>query len=479
MIISLYLISALCLGGIIIIFRNRIVNQLVTLIFFGAELGISIYAFRNLGAEDSVYFRFDSIGVILSMVLTLLLFATFYHSRIYFQRHPSSKRNESIYYMSLIFLAASMTAAYFAEHLGVLWACIEATTLSVAYLIYHERTEHCIEATWKYIFVSSIGIAIAFAGILFLGMAAHDKGVKDLDLSQIIAIAGEMDPLLLKISFVLVLTGYSAKMGLFPLHTIAVDAHAVAPPPISALISTALMNVGFLGIYRVYLIIAQTDSLPWAQNVLMIAGMFSIFVASVQLLKVKHFKRMFAFSSAEHMGIIAIALAAGGIGYYAAILHLILHSLVKSSLFYQIGQTNSIYHSYWIRDSGRQIKLNPIGSIVMIIAFISITAMPPSGLFITEFMIFKSLFVAKQYFIVAVLFFLLSIIIYVFGKNLLHLLYYSGEETRKIESVKVNKMETATQFVFLGLAIYLGFHPPVFLDSLIKGAIEILRVKPW
>jgi hydrogenase-4 component F len=353
---------------------------------------------------------------------------------------------------------------------------MEATTLCVSVLIYHERTPVALEATWKYVFICSVGISIALVGILSISVAVISKeGLTDLHLSNIVAHAQGMNTEWIKIAFVLALTGFSAKMGLFPLYAVCVDAHTVAPSPISAFISTTLMNVGFLGIFRMYTIIAQTDALPWANRVLMIAGILSITLAAVQLLRIKHFKRAFAFSSMEHMGIVALALSAGGIGYYAAILHIVLHSFAKAGLFYQIGQVYSVYNSYLIKDCGNYMKLNPVGAIVVILTFICVTAIPPSGLFVSEFMVFKSLFAGDNYYIAIAALFLLTVIMFVIGKNFLHLLYYNGDGFTTPQSVKVNTSETVSQFVLFGLIIYLGVNPPEFLSDLIKGATAVLQ----
>jgi len=473
--LSIYFSVALAGSLLIFFLKKKGVNNLIILSFLALQTALTTYAFTHLNERDSLFFKFDSLGIILTVVLTLLSYATFYHSWLYHKRHPFGMQCESLYYAALIMLTASMNGAYFAEHIGVMCACIEATTLCVAALIYHERTPLTVEAAWKYVFICSIGIAIAFTGILFLSAAASSVGVVDLNLPHLLAAATAMHPMWLKIAFVLVLTGFSAKMGLFPLHTVCVDAHTAAPPPISAFISTTLMNVGFLGIYRIYTIIAQTDALPWARSVLLICGTISIALSAIQLLKVKHFKRMFAFSSLEHMGIIALALAAGGIGYYAAILHLVLHSFAKASLFYQIGQVHDLYHSYWVKDSGRYLKLNPLGALVIILAFLSITAMPPSGLFVSEFLVFKSLFIANHYFIAIAALLLLTVIIFVFGKNLAQLLYLNGKGIPATEEANINKIETISQFVLLGLIIYLGVNPPDLFNELINGATAILK----
>ena len=470
-----YLLLAVVTSGAVFCFRNRTATLLSISLFLVGQTVLSVYAFCHLNERASTYFTFDPLGVILSSVLTLLSFATFYHSYLYLERHSDTKRNKSIYYAALIMLSASLNGAYFAEHLGTLWSFIEATTLCVAVLIYHDRTNHALEATWKYVFICSIGLAVALVAILCISIASSKEGVTDLNLSTIIAHAQGMDTIWIKITFILALAGFSAKMGLFPLHAICVDAHTVAPAPISAFISTTLMNVGFLGIYRMYCIVAQTDALPWANRVLMIVGIISMTLSAVQLLKIKHFKRMFAFSSMEHMGIVALALSAGGIGYYAAILHIVLHSFAKAGLFYQIGQVYSVYRSHLIKESGNYMKLNPLGALVIILTFISVTAIPPSGLFISEFMMFKSLFAGEHYFVAIVALFLLTIILYVIGKCLMHLLYFKGEGIATLKPVKLNNLETLSQFVLLGLIFYLGANPPVFFTDLITGATAILK----
>ena len=178
------------------------------------------------------------------------------------------------------------------------------------------------------------------------------------------------------------------------MYTAGIDAKDKAPSPAGALFGSVLMNVGFLGIFRFYEIISHTSILPWANKILIISGALSIFVATVYILKVKNFKRLFAYSSVEHMGLIILGLASGGVGYYAAILHVVLHSFAKSTMFFQVGQVYRIYKSKSIYDAGNYFKYNLTGAMVMLIAFFIVTAMPPSGLFISEFMIFRSLFEA-------------------------------------------------------------------------------------
>jgi len=356
-----------------------------------------------------------------------------------------------------------------------MWVCIETTTLFVAVLVFHSRSKTSLEASWKYLFISSIGVAIAFMGILFLTAISVESGPKSLSLADLIVNAQSMNPTWLKISLILVLTGFSIKLSIFPLFAAAIDAKTLAPSPVNALMSSALVNVGFIGIFRFYSIIAQTDAITWAQSVLMITGLVSIFLATIQLFKVKRFTRMYAFSTMEHMGIVCLALFAGGIGYYAAILHVVLHSFVKSGLFYQLGQSNFIFKSIWIKDSGAYFKINPVGALVVLIGFFSITAIPPSGLFVSEFMIFKALFMGKHIVVSALALLLLTIIMFQLGRFIFHLLYEEKPAHLDEGHLKVNRYETITQFFLFGLAIYLGYSPPAFLVEIINSAIAILN----
>jgi hydrogenase-4 component F len=472
MVLLVFFVISIIISSLIFLLRKKTVNLVLTSLFVATQICLSVYSFIHKGETDSAYFTFDAIGIILSMVLSLLSITTLYHSILYLNRHTSGIKNECIYFASLVMLISSMTGAYFANHLAVMWVCIEATTLFVAMLIFHERSKVALEAAWKYLYVSSIGVTIAFMGLLFLSAISNAHGIKSLDMKQLTIIAKEMNPIYLKITFLLVLVGFSAKMGIVPLHTVTIDAHTAAPFPISAFISTTLMNVGFLGIFRLFTIVAHTEIINWTNSLLIIVGTLSIAMSSIQLLRIKHFKRMFAFSSLEHMGIIALALSLGKAGYYAAILHIVFHSFVKAGLFYQIGQVYNFFKSYWISDTGNYFKINPVGSLVLILGFISITAMPPSGLFISEFLVFKALFALKHYALACFILFLFTIIIYVFAKHLFFLLYSNSPENKNFEKIKINRFETISQFVLFGLVIYLGFNPPVFFTDLIKSAIS-------
>jgi hydrogenase-4 component F len=353
-----YLIVVLLLGIGSLVNRNKLIRILLLIVFLSAQTTIAFYGFFHLNTSDlGGTFYYDSLGVLFLFVLTILSYTTIFHSYLYLQNRNDDSQIQSIYFTALIILIGAMTCVYLSATIGMMWVVIEATTLSVAMLIYHERTHLSLEATWKYVFICSIGITFAFVGIVFLSKALQEAKSVNLSFADIPGHLQNVNTFWLKLAFIFLLVGFSTKMGLFPMHTIEVDANTVAPPPISAFISTALLNVGFIAIFRTYSLMAHTSILPWMNHILLWSGMLSIFVSAVYILKVNHLKRMFAYSSLEHMGLVAIGLASGGIGYFAAILHMVLHSFVKASVFYQIDQVYRVFNTFIIT---KTVTIHPL-----------------------------------------------------------------------------------------------------------------------
>jgi hydrogenase-4 component F len=469
-----YLIIIILLAAGTLINRNQIIRILLLGAFLLAQTTLALWGYTHLHTEELDFFAYDSLGIIFLCVLTVLSYTTIIHSYLYLRNRNDSEKRQSIYFSALIILIAAMTCAYLASYIGVLWIFIEVTTLSVALLIYHERTNLSLEATWKYVFICSIGITFAFVGIIFLSKALSEAGSVNLSFTDIPQHLKTANVLWLKLAFLFMLVGFSTKMGLFPMHTIAVDAHTVAPPPISAFISTTLMNVGFLAIFRTYSLMANTVIQPWMNQVLLWCGILSIFVSTVYILKVSHLKRMFAYSSLEHMGLTALGLASGGIGYFASILHMVLHSFVKASVFYQIDQIHRTFHTYIIRKTGNYFAKNLTGAIVMIFVFISITAMPPSGLFVSEFLIFRSLFESHQIFILLFVLLFLTLIFWALGKNLLKMLFVPPIDINDNPVKPISPWESISQFILLSVAVYFGLNPPTEFVQLINESIMLL-----
>lgn len=457
----------------IVLLKNKTVTRIITIGFVLLHIWLTIHCWINLNKTELGYFTFSSLGVLLLAVLSLLTIPTVYHGFIYAKKDEAKKFN--IYHSALIALMTFMTGAYLANGMTVLWIFVEATTLAVAALIYHDRSEMALEATWKYVFICSTGIAIAYLGILFLGFIYGRGDASNLSFASLANIINQANPLYLKIAFVFVLIGFSTKMGLFPMHTVTIDAHSVSPPPISALISTTLMNVGFLAIFRVYTLFASSSILPFMNSVLILSGLLSLLIAAGYMLKAKHLKRMLAYSSLENMGLVAIAVGAGGYGYYAALLLLVLHSLTKSSLFYQMGQLSRVLHTFKLDECGRYMKLYPAGALILLLGMICILAIPPSGLFITEFMIFKGLVLKDKWFVLIVAIILLCFVIYAMSTRFLHILFSNSRNGNDaIVPDVINPVESVSQFVLLGIVFTMCFYQPPFLVDLINQSIALL-----
>ncbi len=469
----LFIILSIAISLSIFLFKKKSVIAILSVLFLLSLVITDSYAYLNINSIDSTFFKFDSLGVLLSFVLIILSIATFYFSKNYLREFDYSSRRVSIYYSALIMLITALQTAYFSNNIAVLWVCIEATTIFVSILVFFERTKIALEASWKYLFVSSIGIALAFVGILLLSIAVSDNGLTNLNFDTLKSFAWSSNPFWLKISILLIITGFSVKLSAFPLYAVAVDAKTIAPSPINALMSTVLVNVGFIAIFRTFAAIAHSNIVSWTQNLLFIVGLFSIFIASIQLLRVKRLKRTYAFSTMEHMGIVTLGLAVGGIGYYAAILHVVLHSFVKAGLFYQINQIHNIFRSKWLDDFSGFFNINPLAGITMLVGLVSITAIPPSGLFVSEFLVFKALFLGHRYLIAVVALILLTVIMYILGKIFLGVLF--GNVPDKIETSQPNYLENIIQLGFYGFVMYLGINPPTFFVDLINNAISILN----
>jgi hydrogenase-4 component F len=470
--IVFFIISGLMSVSIVLL-NNKTYSRITTIAFALMHIGFTIYCWLNLNKTELNYFTYDSLGVLLLSVLSVLTTPTIYHGFIY-TSEDTAKRH-SIYHGALIALITFMSGAYLANGMTVLWVFVEATTLAVGLLIYHDRTEHSLEATWKYVFICSVGIALAYLGILFLGFIYGRSDAASLSFTSFIDIINRANPLYLKIAFVFVLIGYSTKMGLFPMHTVTIDAHSVAPPPISAMISTSLMNVGFLAIFRVYTLFSSTPIFPFMNNILILSGVLSLLIAAGYMLKANHLKRMLAYSSLENMGLVAISVGIGGAGYYAAILLIVLHSFTKSSMFYQMGQLSRVLHSYRIDECGMYMRSYPAGALVLVMGLFCILAIPPSGLFISEFLLIKAMVFRGEWFVLIVTAILLCCIIYAMSVRIMHVVFSGTHHENVLQPPgKVRSFETISQFVLIGMVILMCFYRPPFLIDLINQSIAIL-----
>ena len=472
--IGVYLLGALAIAIILFISRNKIFVYSLAGLFLVLQSVFTIYTCFHYGSTEWIYFTYDSLGVILFITISIVAIPSFIHSYIYIENHKENAQARAIYLTSMVLLITAISAGYISNHIAVTWIFSEITTLSASALIYHHRNKLALEGTWKYVFICAISITFIFIGILFLSLSLQHAGSDDLSFKNLLARRAELNPVWLRMAFLFIFTGFTAKLGLVPMFTAGIDAKDKAPAQAGALLATVLMNLGFVGIFRFYIIIANTPLLHWAQLVVGTAAFLSVFVSTVYMLKVKNVKRMLAYSGIEHMGIVMLGVAAGGIGYYAAVLHIILHAFVKSSLFFQFNQLYRVFQDKSIYHIGNYFKYNTTGAIVLLLGFISATAMPPSGLFVSEFLIFKSIFDAGQIVLLIAVLLLLTLIIFAFGKNIFKILFIPavGFDDSNVE--KISPWESLSQFLFLAFAVYLGLNPPAIFVQLLKDSVHLL-----
>jgi hydrogenase-4 component F len=469
MVLGIYFFLALVISGLTLFFSKKGIAPVFAGVFIFVQISFSIFAFVNRDLKQMQYFTFDALSLVFLMVLSFISLATYFHSVSYLK--DASKWGKSLFYLSFIAINVALTGVYTSNNIIVSWIFIELTTLSAAGLINHNRNMNSLEATWKYVFICSVGIAIAYVGILFASATVGTGYTTDMSFTSLSVIFKHTNPVFLKVAFLLILAGYSSKLEVFPLYTIGIDANYAAPAPVSAFMSTALVNGGFVAFTRIFMVMSESSISAWMNKVLVITGIASLLVSAIYMQKSKNLKRLFAYSTVEHMGIILIALSLGKIGIYIALFQLCLHSFIKSGLFYQSGILHQVLRTYKFHKTGGYMSINPMGAIILFTGLILITAIPPSGIFISEFLLFREL--GNGHWIIFILVAsLMSFIIYgIFTKNSLILFGDRVADSTKYE--KIPFREYITQLVFFAIVIISCFYIPDFLNNLFKSVAGI------
>jgi len=472
--IGIYLIGAFSIALALFLNRNKVIAFALLGLFLILQGTLAFHSYLNIHSTEWSYFTYDSLAILLLVTLSIIAIPAMIYSHIYLEDQPAPPESRAIYYAAVVLLLTAISAGYLSNHIAVTWIFTEITTLSASALIYHHRNKLALEGTWKYVFICAISITFVFIGILFLSLSLENAGSDDLSFKNLIAKSALLNPFWLRLAFLFIFTGFTAKLGLVPMFTAGIDAKDKAPAPAGALLSSVLMNLGFVGIFRFYIVVANTPLHHWANLVITIAAFLSVFVATVYMIKVKNIKRMFAYSGIEHMGLVMLGVAAGGVGYYAAILHIILHAFVKSTMFFQFTQLYRVFQNKSIYHVGNYFKYNTAGAMVLLLGFFSVTAMPPSGMFVSEFLIFRSLFESHQIILLIVVLILLTMIIWAFGKNILKIIFIPPVGFDDSNVPKISPWESFPQFFLLALAAYLGLNPPAELVALIKESVMLL-----
>jgi len=338
--------------------------------------------------------RADSLSAFMVAIITFIgaiagIYAVGYVNT---QFDSSQFRRVRLFYALFQLFIFTMLLAVTTDNLGVMWVAIEGTTLATVFLVNLHDNHTGLEAAYKYLILSSVGIALAFLGTVFMYYAAVAQ-VSEIGLSwtSLIAVANRLDPTIVKLAFVFILIGYGTKAGLAPMHTWLPDAHSEAPAPISALMSGVLLNVGLYALIRFKAVTDISVGPAFASTWLMRFGLLSLGISAAFLVSQRNYKRMLAYSSVEHTGIVALGLGFGGYwGTLGALLHMVNHALCKSMLFILSGSILLKYRTTDIRGVRGLLKTSPWTGLAFLCGVFALVGLPPFGPFISEFIIFRA-----------------------------------------------------------------------------------------
>lgn len=381
----------------------------------------------------------------------------------------------AVFCACLLGFLATMTLVAASRHLGVLWVAIEATTLVTAPLIYFHRQPRSLEATWKYLLVCSVGIALALIGnfLLVVASAADDITAGSLVVSDLVARRALMQGPWLKAAFVFLLVGYGTKMGLVPMHTWLPDAHSEAPSPVSALLSGALLNCAFLGILRAHSICVAAGLGDFSGGILIFFGVLSMLIAAAFIVGQTDFKRMLAYSSIEHMGLLALGAGLGGAATYGALLHALNHSLVKAALFLCASSFLAVYRTKLIPRIHGAIRVLPVSGWLWLFGFLAIAGSPPFGTFVGEFIILRTAFVGNH--VWAGCLALLALTIAFIGLARAFISMALGPAPANLKPVREEPQQFWPPLALLSLALLLGLWIPARLHGVLAAAATLLK----
>jgi hydrogenase-4 component F len=372
---------------------------------------------------------------------------------------------------------AAMTLVLVSNNLGMVWVGVEATTLLTAFLICTHVSAAALEATWKYLIMCSVGVAFAFIGTLLVAASAagaHLGPSEVLLWTRLRAVAGAMDPAILKMGFIFLLVGYGTKMGLAPLHNWLPDAHSQAPAPVSAIFSGFLLNTALYCLLRfVPLVETATGHSRWALDLLTGFGLLSVLVAGAFIVFQRDAKRLLAYSSVEHMGIIALGVGLGGWGVFAAMFHILNHALCKPLAFFSAGRLGQMYGTHDMERLAGATRAAPVWGRGFFLSLLALIAVVPFAIFMSEFQILKAAVDANAW-VVAGLFLAGTGIVFIGAlRHGVGVAWNPGVGQPAPENAGL--AEKALVIVPLGALLALGLWMPEWLRAVLTQAADVIR----
>ncbi len=397
--LSWILAVPLASAGVLAVLPNWRVASWLNVLASLATFAASLLLFEHRPEPTRLLF-IDDFNVYLVALTAFVGLTTSLFSAAYIARETEAERLSATHlrfyhsmYQAFLF---TMLLALTANNTGVMWVAVEAATLTTVLMVSLYRSREAIEAAWKYFILCSVGIGLALFGTILVYLAAQPvmaDGADAMAWTQLVQQAAEFQPDLLNLAFVFVLVGYGTKVGLAPLHAWLPDAHAEGPTPISAVLSGLLLNVALYALLRFKMIIAANPDTLEPGPLMIMMGFSSLFISAFMLFKRGDIKRLFAYSSIEHMGVITFAFGMGGaVANFAGLLHMTMHSLTKSAVFFAVGIITQNAGTKRISEISGLTETSPALGWAFVIAVLAIAGMPPMGVFMSEFLVVSSTF---------------------------------------------------------------------------------------
>jgi hydrogenase-4 component F len=418
--------------------------------------------------------RLDSVGRLVLGFCSILYFFTSLYAPGYLAAHP--ERPNRLFCTCFIAFIGALSLVTESHHLGLMWVAIESTTLASAPMVNFLRSPRALEATWKYLLIGSVGIALALLGSLFLAYAGLSAGMRpSLLFDDLVRDGPQLSRPWLRAAFVMLFVGYGTKMGLAPMHTWKPDAYGEAPGIVGALLAGGLTSCAFLAILRFFRVSIAAGDAAFVQSVMVVAGLFSMAVAGAFMARQKDFKRMLAYSSVEHMGILVVGLGIGGEAFFGSLLHLLNNGLTKGVLFLTAANIHRAYASKTSDEVRGVLRRLPASGAVFLGGFFAITGSPPFGPFLSEFTILNAAITSGRYAVAAL--FLLALVVVFLGMGATVMTVVQGKPSERASATKVrDSISTVGPSVaLLALVLMLGLYVPGPVDHLLRDAAASLE----
>ncbi len=447
----------------------------------GAHLALTFWFFIHPPlVTPETWLGFDPLARAVLPVVSLLFLICAIYGLSYLRIR--SERPNRVFVASLLAILGLLSAGHQARQLGLLWISTEAVTLAAVPLLHFNNTPRAYEATWKYLLVGGTGMALSLLGSFCLGYASLSGGgnVGNLTFAGLSAQGPELSRPWVLTAWVLILAGYGTKMGLAPMHTWKPDAYGEAPGIVGAVMAGGVTTVAFTAILRVRSVVAASGEGAIVNRTLLVIGLFSILVAALFLLGTRDFKRMLAYSSVEHMGILIIGAALGGAGLWASLFHVWSNALTKGSLFMSAGNIRRAAGSPSMNDVRGMAAITPRSAALFVTGMFAVTACPPFGPFFSELLVVRAGLAAKHS--VAIAIFLTCLLFAFFGMTRVVFGIVDGRPSPTTKEQSKKFVETlgvvAPPLILLGLSVWLGLFTPAILRDAWSAAVNQLFPAP-